>query len=530
MRLSPRFEKFLIIAPLVLAAAALVIVVAVRLTGGRHGLFEEPHAGAVPSWLLPGLAVLLLVDAVVMAAIAWRVRRGRGGGPGPSLAPGDLKQAAEVQAERAGAVIDQVGDPARRAELAHELAEIEAERAGELSQLDVVVFGTVSAGKTSLINALLGREAGTTEAVMGTTRQGQHYTHELKAGNATVRLTDTPGMSEAAIGGDLREAEARALAVRADLLLFVVDHDLIRSEYEPLIELARLGKRSIVVLNKKDRFPDADLDAILRKLRERLAGVVDRQDIVAAAAAPLPLPIRLVHADGSVQTDYEREEPDISAFRSRLGKVLRREGKFLHAANLLVRGKVLEREARDQLAHEREVKALKVVEHHQWITAGTVFTSPIPALDVLAGGAVQFDMITELARVYGHELNSGEVRILAGRMVQSLIKLGLIEAATSLIAGVFKRSLVGLAVGGSVQAVAMAYLTHVSGKAFIDYFRDGQSWGPEGINGVLLRQFDLNSRTEFLRDFTAQVVNSVLSKLPAVAAPSPAAVNQKEER
>ena len=66
-------------------------------------------------------------------------------------------------------------------------------------------------------------------------------------------------------------------------------------------------------------------------------------------------------------------------------------------------------------------------------------------------------------------------------MVQSVLKLGLVEAATSLIAGVFKRTLVGFAAGGAVQAVTMAYLTRVSGQAFIDYFRHGQSWGPDGI-------------------------------------------------
>ena len=337
-------------------------------------------------------------------------------------------------------------------------------------------------------------------------------------------------MSEAGEEGIARETEARALAVRADLLLFVVDHDLIRSEYEPLIELARLGKRSIVVLNKKDLFPDADLAAIVAKLRERLSGVIDPADIVAVAAAPRPLPVRVVRPDGSFETVCELEPPDIAALRSRITEVLRGEGKLLHAANLLVRGKVLEQEAREELARERERKAIAVVEHHQWITAGAVFANPIPALDILAGGAVQFDMVAELARVHGLELSAGQVRSLTGQMVQALLKLGLIEAATSLVAGIFKRTLVGFAAGGAVQAVTMSYLTRVSGKAFIDYFRAGQSWGPEGINGVLLRQFDLTSRSEFLQDFAVHVVQSVLRKVPTVNFPSPAATSKKGDR
>ena len=170
----------------------------------------------------------------------------------------------------------------------------------------------------------------------------QRHTYELRSVDATVLLTDTPGLSEATEEGEDRESEARALAVRADLLLFAVDHDLIRSEYEALIELARLGKRSIVVLNKKDRFPDENLRAILAKLRERLSGVIDPDDVVAVAAAPRPLPVRVTGPDGSVKTVFEPEPPDIAALRSRAAQVLRGEGKLLHAANLLVRGKVLE--------------------------------------------------------------------------------------------------------------------------------------------------------------------------------------------
>jgi ribosome biogenesis GTPase A len=40
------------------------------------------------------------------------------------------------------------------------------------------VFGTGSSGKTSVINALLGREAGNTAATIGTTTTEQEYPYE----------------------------------------------------------------------------------------------------------------------------------------------------------------------------------------------------------------------------------------------------------------------------------------------------------------------------------------------------------------
>ena len=58
----------------------------------------------------------------------------------------------------------------------------------------------------------------------------------------------------------------------------------------------------------------------------------------------------------------------------------------------------------------------------------------------------------------------------------------------------------------------MAYLTRVSGKAFIEYFRRGQAWGAGGIDETVLHQFDQTSRAEFLQDFASQFVHKVLKK------------------
>src|SRR3954454_23352788 len=93
------------------------------------------------------------------------------------------------------------------------------------------------------------------------------------------------------------------------------------------------------------------------------------------------------------------------------------------------------------------------------------------------------------------------------QMGQYLLKLGMIETATSLIAGGFKSSLVGYAAGGAVQGVTMAYLTHVSGLTFREYFARGQSWGDGGMQAALVRKFDLNSRADFLQEFALQAVD-----------------------
>jgi small GTP-binding protein len=499
-----------------LALVAMVAGIAATLAVGGDRLVQGIRFLVVP------VAVLIIVGMIGAAEVVAAWQRQRPGALAGSVAPPgeELHRKAEIQARRARMFVDRLGDPGRRRELIDELKQIEREASASTVSLQIVAFGTGSAGKTSLINALVGRNVGITSAVMGTTPRSESVTHVFEGTEGVVQLVDTPGLAEAGAEGPTREREARALAARADLLLFVIDHDLLRGEYEALVSLARLGKRSLVVLNKQDRFPADDLAAILARLRQRLAGVIEPEDIIPAAAAPVPVPVRLVRPDGSTETSWETPPPEIEAVRRRIVELLGSEAEALLTANRLVRGKLVEQAAREELERERAQKGEAVVERYQWIAAGTVFANPIPAFDLLAGGAVQLELIAELARAMEIEFSPAEARGLAGQMAQALLRLGLIEAATSLIAGLFKRSLVGFAAAGAVQAVTIAYLTRISGAAYVEYFAQGRSWGEGGIEGSLLRQFARLRRSQFLQEFAARAVEQMLQKVSAAASPS----------
>ncbi len=117
-----------------------------------------------------------------------------------------------------------------------------------------MVFGTGSAGKTSLVNALLGREVGKTRSDHGDDpARGEPYVHRRGGRGCGLSSPTRPASRRSGPGAKPASSEARELAARADLLVFVLDHDLIRTEFEPLAALVRQGKRSIVVLNKTDR-------------------------------------------------------------------------------------------------------------------------------------------------------------------------------------------------------------------------------------------------------------------------------------
>jgi hypothetical protein len=169
------------------------------------GELHDRLAKVSPS-LAVGLAAFAIVAAglcgIAAARLLWKL--GHGEKSRTVRAPDDVVKAADVQADKAEAVIEQLADAEAKARLRTELERIRADRRAR--RFHVVVFGTGSAGKTSLINALLGRDVGATDAVMGTTRAGEMHSYEIDDVDGTVILTDTPGLSEIGDAGAEREA------------------------------------------------------------------------------------------------------------------------------------------------------------------------------------------------------------------------------------------------------------------------------------------------------------------------------------
>jgi uncharacterized protein len=209
-------------------------------------------------------------------------------------------------------LIQKLQDDISRRALQAKAREIDRRLAQE--ELHLVVFGTASAGKTSLINALLGQPVGETAPTLGTTQQGSIHTYQLEGWSGPISLTDTPGLLT--IGG-AGEAEARALAQKADLLILVVAGDLLASEYAELLELARLGKSTILALNKTDQMLPEEVEIILAHLRQRTAGVIPPEQVVAIAADPEPLKVRYCFPDGSRQETWEPQPPIQAPWSSR---------------------------------------------------------------------------------------------------------------------------------------------------------------------------------------------------------------------
>ena len=462
--------------------------------------------------LLANLLVLLLIVllGVLIAAFIYyfglsfarRDRRQTGQRPQVRV-PEQKSEAAQQNLQALRQQVTQIQDEVAQQALFNRSREIEANLAR--GELQVVVFGTGSAGKTSLVNALIGQMVGNVEATMGTTQIGETYRLQLQGLERDILITDTPGILEAGVAGTEREQLARQLATEADLLLFVVDNDLRASEYDPLQALAEIGKRSLLVFNKIDLYADEDLETILKQLRGRVHRFIAADDVVAIAASPQTVPLET--------GEIVAPEPEIMPIIKRLAAVLRAEGEDLIADNILLQSQRLGEEARNLLDQQRRRQAEKIIDRYQWIGAGVIAVTPLPVVDMLATAAVNAQMVVEIGRVYGCELDSARGRELALSLGRTLVSLGVVKGAVEIMARALQLNLATYLVGKAIQGVTAAYLTRIAGKSFIEYFRHDQDWGDGGITEVVQQQFQLSRKDEFIKAFVQAAIAKVVQPL-----------------
>ena len=198
---------------------------------------------------------------------------------------------------------DEEIEPLQQAQIEQTLAE-SAERLDALlatfsrgrllkSGVPAVILGKPNAGKSSLLNALLGYDRAIVTDIAGTTRDTVE--EKVLVGSVLLRLCDTAGIREAADTVERLGVErAQQAAQRAELALLVLDGSApLTREDEEAIAAARRARRMLVLVNKADlpqvldtaalrvRFGEviplsarsgAGVDALCRAVEELFAG------------------------------------------------------------------------------------------------------------------------------------------------------------------------------------------------------------------------------------------------------------------
>jgi GTP-binding protein len=200
---------------------------------------------------------------------------------------------------------------ATKAEASHEGDHHEdghQERRVDPGPIRMAFVGKPNAGKSSLVNRLLGEERVLVHELPGTTRDpiDTPFTY---GGQAFV-LVDTAGMRRKRAIDTLTEAVAAKMAedqlAGCDVAVLVIDAGI-----GATTEDARLGgliedsgRAAVVVLNKKDAVPRAALDATLEKARETLpflswAPMLTTSALTGAGVGELPTVVAQAFAQAS---------------------------------------------------------------------------------------------------------------------------------------------------------------------------------------------------------------------------------------
>ncbi|MEX0588393.1 MAG: DUF697 domain-containing protein [Cyanobium sp.] len=467
----------------------------------------------LPAWIVQPVFFLLFAGiALLLAQLAWpwvqgalgkaRGRQSSSGSPAP---PGNRREAAAQNLAAIDQTLDRVRDAVEREALRLERQRMAAEL--ERGDLVIVLFGLGSAGKTSLIRALLQQLVGEVGAAMGSTSQTQRYRLRLRGLERAVWLVDTPGILEAGEAGLQRERLARNQAGKADLLLLVVDGDLRASELEVFDALASLGKRLMLVLNKCDLRGEQEELRLLDLLRQRTQGRIAAEDVIPASAAPQSVPM-----PGGRPLQPLAE---VEGLLRRIAAVLHADGEELIADNLLLQCRQLSEASRSLLARQRRSDGEAIVDRFMWIGAGVLAVTPLPGLDLLGAAAVNAQMVVEIARVYGITLSRQSAQDLALSVGRTMAGLGLVKGGVTLLTTALSLNVPALVVSRVIQAVSAAWLTRVAGLSFLTYFERDQDWGDGGVQEVVQQQYDLNRRDGALSRFLEAAFRRVVEPLQA---------------
>ena len=349
----------------------------------------------------------------------------------------------------------------------------------EHGHIHIAVFGRVSVGKSSLLNALLGKEAFSVSVLHGETKQSNIQNWE-EYEDGGLFLIDTPGINE--VDGEAREELAHEVAERADLVLFVVDSDLTDVEFRALQTVVAGHRPTILVVNKADRYTEAEQRQLRAVIRERTYGVITPENIVFTTAQSTRQTVIMVDDDGN-ETESVRSRPtDIIALKTRLWDILESEGKTLAALNASLFAGNLSTEVGKRILEVKRELGGKTIRMYCIAKGVAVALNPIPIADLVAAAAIDAGMIIHLSRLYGLPMSKSEAGELISTIIGQMLILMGVTWAINLASSALKLGTGGLStvLTATTQGAIAWYSTLVVGHVAEKWLANGKSWGDAG--------------------------------------------------
>ena len=369
---------------------------------------------------------------------------------------------------------------------------------------EVTLFGSGSSGKTSIARSLLKNIVGRTSAKIGTTKQINSYKIRIPILRRNINIIDTPGLFEPSRLGEEREKSTIIQASNSDLVLFVLDQDINKYENYLINELLKIGKKIIIVLNKCDLRSRDENNLITENIMSITAASKNKISVVQTIAIPK-------------QSSYLRGNalnlvPEVGSLFKEIIETLDKNGEELLADNILFRSNKLGIKSKNFVQEQRYLMSNKVINKYMWITGGVILVNPLPAVDFLTTTSVNLQMIMELSKIYEIKLTKKDAKDLATSLLSALAKQGILKGGLAILSPALATSLTKIILSKSIQSVTAGWLIRIVGLSLIEYFKNGQDWGDEGIQEVVDNIYKISKREDILNNFVKEAVSKIQIK------------------
>ena len=450
-----KLDRFIRIA--IAVAIALVFIVATGallfITESALNVWDRLRAG--PPAILYGYLAVMVLLAFAAVWLVWRLvvkKKLASAKTAKPLSKTDIKERLQ-QAEARGVDVNDAQS---------ELQDLAARQA--TGAIHLCFFGEISAGKSSLIKALVPEADVVIDVVGGSTADIRHFRWRNATGTE-ILLTDVPGTGGHEEGlSEIATEEAK----RSHLVLFVCDSDLTRAELGAIKSLLAFEKPIILVLNKSDRYSADEQAALMQKLLQRiedLGGEIQRDQVVAVSAGGEREVIRR-QSDGSEGTVRRERAADIGVLVVAINRLLGDDTKSLDAQR--------ERAVFQIAAEKLEVAEgeYRLQRSEQIIRSATrkavvgAMAAVSPGTDILVQGYIGTTMTQELCKIYGaapRDLDVEEFLSMGQSRVGRALPLSMAVAGNGLKA--FPG--LGTVIGGLAHAVAYGLIFDALGRSLV---------------------------------------------------------------
>ena len=440
----PAMSVRLLVAAVILIAFFLVLFLILLATDTALSVWH--YLKEAPAWVQLAYAIVLAGLPLLTLALFWNWFR-----------PGRSKK---VQTTRRDVTVETLQENLLESsrhgiDVSSALEEIHEQRRRRSSgEIFIAVYGEISSGKSSLVQALVPDIELETDPRAGTTTEIRHFSWLAPSGDRII-IADLPGFNLEDDTAALEETR------RAHLVIFLCDSDLTASQMAQLKYLHELDKPLVLALNKADQYCPQELEALRERFQERTG--LEKDNIVTITTGGREEVIRMLGEEMEQRSERSRK-PEISHLRSAVQRHLDQNRELMESlrdtAVLTLASEKLEA-ARDQYRNQQAQDLVNKFSRRAVIGA---MAAVAPGSDLVIQGVLATQLMRELSKLYEIPVKEMEIESflqLASGKVRNM------TAITLAIAGNALKAFPGLGTisGGVIHAVAYGMIFDSLGKA-----------------------------------------------------------------